>query len=269
MFKTEQIRDNQGRVYKMISGDDKRKPKKVYGLMIVYNCDDYLGYCLDSLKNQVDGWYILDNGSTDKTHEILSERGIDFRICKKRGSLSTTMNELLKDVPPDRWLFYIDSDEVLLDLPDNCLGRYAAFLESIDCKCSDVRTIDFVYNYGILQASYDWGFGVGCYFVARKLFYYTGKEKFIHDYHFNVTNYTDEERKDIEFIKKNLNYEHTGEWKGMVAKTHKIQLFHYGNCRGIERLRHKEASILSNKHVAYGAIATIPFLGKHPSVMGL
>jgi glycosyltransferase involved in cell wall biosynthesis len=268
-----------GRNYQIVSGDSKAKPRKVYLLMIVYNCDDYLGYCLDSLKNQVDGYYILDNGSTDNTHEILSERDINYRIYKKRGNLSQTMNELLKDVPPNRWLFYVDSDEVLQDLPDGYLGRYAKFLESQKCSCSDVRTIDFIYNYGTLNAAYDWGFGPGYYWVARKLFYYTGKEKFLHKYHFNVCNLSDEERnmymtyvasKQHHLLPEEyLNNEHTGEWKGKVFKNDWIRLFHYGNCRGIERLRKKKAGLLGSGYVAFGAIATKPFLGKHPSVMNL
>lgn len=264
MFDLIDYQDNYGRKYKLavLSGKETDfSPVPVTFIMLTYNCEDYIEFVLNSIKKQTKRIFVIDNGSTDKTVKILQDHGVNYTINRTKGDLSHLANVLLTQIPKG-WTFIIDSDEVLFDLEDEFVGRYAHFLQEKKIWCSDFRFLDFMYNYGTLNAAYDWGEGPGRYWVARKLFYYTGKEKFVNKFHFNISNTT---RKDAE-----ANYEHTGEWEGTVAKTNTILLFHYGKLRGIERWRDRDNFPgLEPTLFMRGRVATIPYDGLHPSVMGL
>lgn len=254
MFQIEKHKDNFGREYDLVSKasllmDDPRradKITKVFALILTYDSDDYLPYCKKAVKNQVDKIFELNEESDD---------------------LSRVANKLLNMIPKNSWVFYVNPDEILYDLPDNYLGALAHFLEKNKIYCADIRFPDFIYNYGTLFAGFDWGEGPGNYWTARRLFKWTGKEKFIHKTHFNISNMTEKERK-LPLLCK-YNNEHTNEWKGIVAKLPDVKLFHYGKLRGVERQRGKGERLLNGELMAKGIVPTIPYHGKHPSVMGL
>ena len=269
VFEIKEYSDKFGRVYKAITGDDTSfDAKKIYVMMLTYNCEDYIKYCIDAFKNQYVSFVFVDNGSTDRTNEIIDaivDRGeiiCEWQQDLKKDDLSYLANKCLEKIPPNSWVFYVNPDEILYDLPENYLGRLASFMEDNRIYCGDVRFPDFVYNYSTLFANHDWGDGAGNYWTARRLFYYTGEEKFIHPVHFNVSNV--EHPSDTGF-----NNEHTNEWKGTVAKLMNVVLFHYGKLRGMERQRGKNYTSVSGDLIAKGEIATMPYKGRHPSVMKL
>ncbi len=57
----------------------ENKPERIAAIVVTYNRKRLLGECLDSLLGQsrpLDGLYIIDNASTDGTHEYLLARGL-------------------------------------------------------------------------------------------------------------------------------------------------------------------------------------------------
>lgn len=281
MFEIKEYSDKFGRVYKSITGDDTSfDPKKIYVMIMTYNCEDYIKYCIDAFKNQNVEFVIVDNGSTDETQTILTFRELKYTVERNKGDLSYLANTCLKNIPPNSWVFYVNPDEILFDLPDNYLNRLASFMEKNEIYCGDVRFPDFVNNYSTLFAHFDWGEGAGNYWTARRLFYYTGRERFIHPVHFNVTNmYPFEEftaKCKMALSKETgletgipFNNEHTGEWTGTVARLSEVKLYHYGKLRGAEKQRGKGDRLVHGDLIAAGQVATIPFRGRHPSVLKL
>ena len=268
MFSIYQYTDNRNRTYHITQADKKAKfvsDTPIYHLIPSYNSDDYIDYTVKSFQKQTDKTIVVDNGSSDTTINVLKKHGIDPLVILDKGNISTNMNLLLEMVPKNTWVIWSDADDVLMDLPDNFLRAYADYLYQNKCYCSDVRVVDFIYNYSTLFAGFDWGMGPGNYYTARRLFYYTGKEKFKNPAHFNISN--TETGDIVEF-----NQEHTNEWNGIVMKTHDIQFFHYAKCRGVERKRQKDnivtqSQLIDGEAFAKGIIPTIPYYGKHPSVM--
>lgn len=258
--------DSFGREYKMVTGDEKgeRAEQKVYLILLTYNCDDYLEKCIKATKKQVKGVYALDNGSNDGTIETLKTLGVDYITSKKKGDLSYLMNKNLKRVPTDGWCFYVNPDEILFDLPNNFISKYCSFLHRLEVFASDVRFPDFVYNYSTLFSGFCWGEEPGVYWTARRLFRYTGAERFRGRTHYNVSNLHPGQRH-----APLPNNEHTGMWGGTVAKTELVALFHYGKCRGVEKQRGKGERLIDGDLLARGLIPTRPYFGSHPSVMEL
>jgi len=263
VFKIIDWKDRFDRKYKVVLGEPDKSSTKVpiNLIMLTYNCDDFLEYCLKATKNQVDNVYVMDNMSSDRTIKILRDYNIDYKRSTIKGDLSKLMNLNLKRVPKG-WCFYVNPDEILFDLPKGFIGKYCSFLENNSISCSDVRFPDFIYNYRTLFAGFDWGEGAGIYWTARRLFRYTGSERFVGKIHYNISNMREGQQNPI------FNNEHTGFWGGTVVKTNLMQLFHFGKCRGIERQRGKGERLLNGELVAQGAVATMPYYGRLPSVLG-
>jgi uncharacterized protein YuzB (UPF0349 family) len=244
MFQIDKYKDSFNREYELVRCKEWKicGKEKVFALVLTYGSDDYLHYCKSALDKQVD---------------------MIFEYCEKGDDLSEIANECLKKIPVNSWVFYVNPDEILFDLPEGYLGALTHFLEENKIYCGDARFRDFAYNYGTLFAHFDWGEGAGNYWTARRLFKWTGKEKFIHKIHFNISNNWD--KNDTQ----QPNNEHTGEWNGTVAKLNDVILFHYGKCRGIEGQRGKSGRLVDGEAFARGSIATIPYTGRHPSVMNI
>jgi len=264
MFEIVDWKDRFGREYKLVEGEPDKYSERVpiNLILLTHNCDDYLEKCLKATENQVDNVYAMDNGSTDKTINILKDHNIDYKTSKIKGDLSKLMNLNLKRVPTNGWCLYVNPDEILFDLPKNFIGKYCSFLEHSDIHASDVRFPDFIYNYRTLFAGFDWGEGPGVYWTARRLFRYRGTERFRGSVHYNVSNMHEKQQH-----APIPNHEHTGMWGGCVAKTELIKLFHFGKCRGIERQRGKGERLIDGNRIAYGDVATIPYYGPLPSVL--
>ena len=85
----------------------------------VYNVENYLRECLDSVINQsLDNIEIIcvNDGSTDKSRDILSEyKNKDKRISildKENGGLSSARNAGLK-AAVGKYVFFLDSDDCI------------------------------------------------------------------------------------------------------------------------------------------------------------
>lgn len=115
----------------------------------VYNVEDYLAECLDSiLRQSLKDIEILavDDGSTDSSAEIIRVYASkDSRIkplFKENGGLSDARNYGLDRVS-GKYITFIDSDDVLLD--DNIFGNIISYLETH--KDIDAVQYDVVYKW--------------------------------------------------------------------------------------------------------------------------
>jgi glycosyltransferase involved in cell wall biosynthesis len=100
--------------------------------MITLNEERFIKLCLDSVKDYVDEIMVVDNGSTDRTVEILESYGAKVFIDKTRGDLSYLRN-LAKSKSNGEWIFFLDGDECvekedMLRIVDLCNSKlYYAF----------------------------------------------------------------------------------------------------------------------------------------------
>lgn len=99
----------------------------------VYNVDQYLTECLNSIRNQTFQNYeviMINDGSTDKSPKICEEFSKAdkrfFTIHKENGGQSTARNRGV-DVAKGEYLIFIDSDDFFTD--SNCLQKIAGNLK--------------------------------------------------------------------------------------------------------------------------------------------
>ncbi len=107
----------------------------------VYNVEEYLGECLDSVYMQnIKGCEVIcaNDGSTDNSRNILQEYQKKFKdlsiIDRKNGGLSAARNTGLK-FTKGKFIYFLDSDDYLM--PD-ALKKIIAFLENnseLDIAC--------------------------------------------------------------------------------------------------------------------------------------
>lgn len=83
-----------------------------------YNVEKYLAPCLDSILNQTFSDFeiiIIDDGSTDRTPEVISKYSLDPRIrshTQQNSGISVARNQGLK-MSRGQYLCYIDSDDLI------------------------------------------------------------------------------------------------------------------------------------------------------------
>ena len=75
--------------------------------MIVKNEENYLGGCLESVKDIVDDIVIVDTGSTDKTIEIAEKYGAKIFHFEWVNDFSAARNFALAKSTGD-WILYLD-----------------------------------------------------------------------------------------------------------------------------------------------------------------
>ena len=92
---------------------------KISLIIPLYNEEDYLRRCLDSVKDQTESFdevIIIDDGSTDKSLSIAKE--YDFKIYSyENGGLSVARNRGLEKATGD-YIVFLDADDSLL--PNAC-----------------------------------------------------------------------------------------------------------------------------------------------------
>jgi glycosyltransferase involved in cell wall biosynthesis len=81
--------------------------------MIVKNEEDFLGRCLDSVKDYVDEIIIVDTGSTDGTIEMARSYTDKVYFHPWEEDFSKHRNQA-KDYASKEWIFQIDADEILV-----------------------------------------------------------------------------------------------------------------------------------------------------------
>lgn len=78
--------------------------------MIVKNEEQWLGHCLDSIKDVVDEMIIVDTGSTDSTRDIARGYGARLFSYHWNNSFADARNFGLKQATGD-WILWLDADE--------------------------------------------------------------------------------------------------------------------------------------------------------------
>lgn len=102
----------------------------------VYNVQDYLRECLDSIVSQENQDYeviLVDDGSTDKSPDICDEycsRYPQFRVIhKKNGGVSSARNIGLDEAKGD-WIWFVDADDWI---EKNALQELEDVISEHDC----------------------------------------------------------------------------------------------------------------------------------------
>lgn len=117
---------------------------RLFGIMVVKNEADVIAQCLSELSRWFDRIFILDNGSTDGTWEILQSMESDRVVLWKQDSspFRRTMraeifNEFRGEARSGDWWYIADSDVFLAEDPREFLGsvprsHHVVFKKSID-----------------------------------------------------------------------------------------------------------------------------------------
>ena len=214
---------------------------KIGTLLITYNEEDYIRYCLKSIKEIVDGVVIIDGGSTDNTLNIITEElGIDRVIPKNvkilsdntRDDYAYLRNLALKELKGYDWILVLDADEVFANSDGSPMTREQ--LEGIINKCEEkkAKAIDFftrhfIYNYKFID-----GRNNGQHFSLSRL-YKNGP---------NVKYYGLVEA-------EGMSMHELPVWDAKSLNYPKMQfanpiIWHFGQCKGLEKERRKYAQFL-------------------------
>lgn len=117
---------------------------KLYFIAAVYNEEREIGDLLAHVYPLVQGYCIVDDGSTDRTMVTLNnwyayKREVDFRgkQIPHTGLPETVKNEALKLVPDGSWVLMLDADERLVD---GTIDRIKEFFSS-----DEYLNYDYVY----------------------------------------------------------------------------------------------------------------------------
>ncbi len=130
---------------------------KIFGIMVVKNEADIIGPCLDALSTWIDKVFVLDNGSSDGTWEIVNEKASDIVMPYRqdfgpfRRSLRAEIFNHYRAIAKDGdWWYIADSDEFLVSDPRDFLSRvpsryHVVYKKSIDYVLteSDVSNHEF------------------------------------------------------------------------------------------------------------------------------
>ena len=93
-------------------------------IVLTLNEDVNLPYCLDSVKGLATRIFVVDSGSTDKTHEIAKRHGAEL-VVHPFETQADQFNWALASLPIDtEWILRLDADEYLLpELRDEIRAR--------------------------------------------------------------------------------------------------------------------------------------------------
>nr|WP_318716883.1 glycosyltransferase family 2 protein [uncultured Treponema sp.] len=104
---------------------------KIFGIMLVKNEVDIVGHTLKEAQKWCDKIFILDNGSTDGTWELVNSMKNDVVIPWKQyfgdyhnGLRADVFNEFKHlSEPGDWWCYKLDADEFYIDNPRDFLSK--------------------------------------------------------------------------------------------------------------------------------------------------
>jgi len=217
---------------------------KITAMVLSYNEEDYIRYCLESIKDIVDHVVIVDGESTDGTMEIIKELNHPMKTIiedKKRDDYAYLRNEALNTIRKWNvdWVLVLDADEVFANSDGSPVTR--AQLEEVIQKCEekkakavDIFTRHFVYNYKFID-----GRNNGQHFSMSRLYKMGPNVKYYGSLEVEGMSMHELPVWDI----KSLNYP-------------KLQfanpiIWHFGQCKGLERERRKYAQFLKILRAAH------------------
>lgn len=104
---------------------------KIFAIMLVKNEADIVGYVLKKAEKWADKIFIIDNGSTDGTWEIIQSMKDEIITPWKqdfspfrRGMRADVFNEFRHlSTKEDWWCYALDADEVYIENPRNFLQK--------------------------------------------------------------------------------------------------------------------------------------------------
>lgn len=117
---------------------------RIYGAMLVKDEADILKVCIEDALRWVDGLFILDNGSTDGSWDILQSLKSDVVVPWKqdfspyrRSMRADIFNEFRSISKDGDWWFVADADEFFVDNPKDFLAKvpksyHVVFKKSVD-----------------------------------------------------------------------------------------------------------------------------------------
>lgn len=135
---------------------------RIFGAMLVKDEADIIRSCVEDALRWVDALYILDNGSTDGSWEILQEMKSDKVVPWKqdftpyrRSMRAEIFNEFRGNCEDGDWWFIADADEFYLDDPRSFLAGvpssyHVVFKKSIDYFITgeDIAEYEFTGDFG-------------------------------------------------------------------------------------------------------------------------
>lgn len=114
---------------------------KLSVVIITFNEEKKIRFCLESVKDIADEIVVVDSFSTDSTKDICLKYGVKF-VEKKWSSYSEQKN-LANDLASNDWIFSIDADEVVSDK----LKKSILLLKGQDTPDNTVFSMNRLTNY--------------------------------------------------------------------------------------------------------------------------
>lgn len=124
-----------------------KKDYKISIIIPVYNVEDYLSECVDSILNQTYENYevlLIDDGSTDKSPQICdtySEKNNKISVIHTRNRGLSAARNLGTEKAQGEYIFYLDSDDYV---ENNVLER---MFKIVDQDNADIVCGNFMYTY--------------------------------------------------------------------------------------------------------------------------
>lgn len=114
--------------------------------MIVKNEERWIKDCLESTKDIVDEWIIIDTGSTDHTIDICKRFGCCIHTYTWNDDFSSARNAGLEKANGD-WILWLDADEVI--------DQKSVYIikEAVKTRLIDAYTFTVINYYGAVQTS--------------------------------------------------------------------------------------------------------------------
>lgn len=120
--------------------------------MIVKNEEDTIGRCLDSVKEVVDEFVIVDTGSSDNTKNMIKKYTNNIYDFKWIDDFSAARNFAFSKATKD-YIFWLDADDILL--PED-IKKFKFLKKNLD---TSIDSVTMKYNigfdeYGNITTSY-------------------------------------------------------------------------------------------------------------------
>ena len=194
---------------------------KISAMVLTKNEEDYIEYCLKSIRDIVDEIVIADGYSNDGTIGIAKNTVPDHKLkivqTKVKNNFAVLRNFALKNITGD-WVLVLDGDEVLAK-PDGKpvtredLEQHIKVAKQNNFFGYHIFTLHFLYNYRMIDGRNN------------------GK-------HFSIARFY-EKVKIIKYIRPIHELPEFKNGERAIATTAQISIFHFGHCKGMEDLRRK------------------------------